>query len=80
MKKLLVSLAVVTALCATVVCAHRQSILSEDALLANVEALTEGEIVTQPICAYDLYCWCVYMEPFEVYDGRFVSDTFIRPF
>ena len=43
MKKLLVSLAVVTALCATLVCAHRQSILSEDALLANVEALTDIE-------------------------------------
>lgn len=48
MKKLLVSLAVVTALCATLVCAHRQSILSEDALLANIEALTdiEGAVIT----------------------------------
>ena len=68
MKKLLVSLAVVTALCATVVCAHRQSILSNDALLANVEALTDIE---EAVITCDSGSWGSCFKPHITFEGWF---------
>ena len=45
----------------------------------NVEALAGGEgvIGIGRICAYDKWTWCVYLYPYECYDGDFVSDPIV---
>jgi len=41
--------------------------------LDNVEALAGGEIIVGPLCAHVCtYCWCIYFEPYEEYEGRIV--------
>ncbi len=44
----------------------------------NLEALLEGEIVVQPICAWSRNQWCIYFEPYTEVEGVFVSDTWIK--
>ena len=44
-----------------------------DLFNANVEALAEAEIGIGRICAYDVNMWCIYMFPYEEYQGQFVD-------
>jgi len=46
----------------------------DDFFNANVEALAKGETGIGRICAYDTNRWCIYMFPYEEYEGVFVSD------
>lgn len=45
----------------------------DDIFNANVEALASGETGIGRICAYDKNSWCIYMFPYEEYEGVFVS-------
>lgn len=83
MKKTFIIIA--TALCVTFsgILLHG-SIKSSDssALLDSmVEALTDTEyrVGTGVICAYANKCWCVYYDPFEIYEGEPVSDVWFGP-
>lgn len=52
----------------------------QDTLFAeNVEALSQNEAVIGigRICAYDELTWCIYLFPYECYDGVFVSDPIV---
>lgn len=40
---------------------------------ANIETLSNGEIITGPVCAWDHEWLCIYIEPFyDEYQGIFV--------
>lgn len=44
----------------------------------NVEALTDGETGIGRICMLQpIPEWCVYYDPFEIFQGTFVSDPLI---
>ena len=39
----------------------------------NIEALSSSEIIVGKLCAYDINCWCIYLNPYEEYQGQFVD-------
>ena len=45
----------------------------------NLDALAQLEGVTGigRMCAYEPLNWCVYLDPYEIYEGIFVSDIVI---
>ena len=47
-------------------------IASSDFFDANVEALSDGEIVVGQLCAWDKNSLCIYLDPYEEYEGRFI--------
>lgn len=75
MKKIIISIAaLVVAAAATVAMASRSE--SYSLFDANVEALAQLEGVTGigRICAYEPNNWCIYLYPYEEYEGIFISD------
>ena len=39
-----------------------------DVILANVDALAEGEVIGLPACAVVINSWCLYFTPWEVWE------------
>ena len=73
-KKIILFAAAVAAMAcaATVVSVCSSTANSNPVFESNIETLSNGEIIVGPLCAYDIYCWCVYFEPYEEYPGRFI--------
>lgn len=76
MKKLILSLAVIAVAASAIVAVNATKDFS--ALIdANVDALAHYEGVTGigRICVYEPNIWCIYLYPYEEYEGKFISDV-----
>lgn len=79
MKKLILFIAVIAASASAIVAVNASKDFS-DLIDANVDALAHYEGVTGigRICVYEPNNWCIYLDPYEDYEGIFISDVVIN--
>ena len=73
MKKSIILAAATVVLAAAAAVAIHANRQANPVFEANVEALMQGEATAGRICAYDINCWCIYLNPYEEYPGQFVN-------
>lgn len=79
MKKIVILILVVSMIGAITVLVDVFSKVSPKSLCLedNIEALSQAETGIGRICAYTPYMWCIYLDPYEEYEGIFVSDPIV---
>lgn len=53
-----------------------------DIISSNVEALSDSEesrVGVGRICEPRSNSWCIYLNPYEEYEGWFISDNYVTP-